>query len=91
MNQWSMEHLLLECEASGQARVWQLAEEPWSQKETGWISPDFGTILGCALIIIKDSEGKHKTRDSRLYRMLVSESTHLIWKMRCDRVTTSLG
>ncbi|KAE9384357.1 hypothetical protein BT96DRAFT_960906 [Gymnopus androsaceus JB14] len=73
----SMEHLLLECEASGQAR---------SQKGVGWISPDFGTILGCGLIKIKDSEGKHKPGDSRLYQILVSESTHLIWKMRCDRV-----
>ncbi|KAE9392449.1 hypothetical protein BT96DRAFT_1057036 [Gymnopus androsaceus JB14] len=73
----SMEHILLECEAHGQAKIWELTE---------WIAPDFGTILSCGLLKVKDPEGKYMQGDSRLYRILISESAHLIWKLRCNRV-----
>ncbi|KAE9398231.1 hypothetical protein BT96DRAFT_822334 [Gymnopus androsaceus JB14] len=82
----SMEHILLECEAHGQAKIWELAKDLWNVKKTEWIAPDFGTILSCGLIKIKDPEGKYMRGDSRLYRIIVSESAHLIWKLRCDRV-----
>ncbi|KAJ7615593.1 hypothetical protein DFH06DRAFT_1013295, partial [Mycena polygramma] len=34
----------------------------------------------------KSDDGKVKAGDARLYRILVSESAHLIWKLRCERV-----
>ncbi|KAJ3753758.1 hypothetical protein EV360DRAFT_96894 [Lentinula raphanica] len=73
----SMEHVLAECEASGQRL---------ESKKSNWIEVSFGVILGCGLIKIQDQEGKHLTGDSRLLRILVSESAHLIWKLRCERV-----
>lgn len=81
-----MEHTLLECDAPGQAMIWQLSGNLWKDKKSKWIAPDFGTILSCGLIKITDTKGKYRKEDSRLYRIIVSESAHLIWKMRCDRV-----
>ncbi|KAJ3728223.1 hypothetical protein C8R42DRAFT_547847, partial [Lentinula raphanica] len=46
----------------------------------------FGTILGCGLVKIMDEKGKHSVGDSRLFRILVSESAYLIWKIRCEQV-----
>ncbi|KAJ7895554.1 hypothetical protein B0H14DRAFT_2680816 [Mycena olivaceomarginata] len=40
----------------------------------------FGEILACG-VIKKKSRGK-----SCLYRILLSESAYLIWKLRCERV-----
>ncbi|KAJ3712432.1 hypothetical protein C8R42DRAFT_686871 [Lentinula raphanica] len=33
-----------------------------------------------------DEKGKHSVGDSRLFRILVSESAYLIWKIRCEQV-----
>ncbi|KAJ3991416.1 hypothetical protein F5050DRAFT_1581445 [Lentinula boryana] len=82
----SMEHILTECENSNQKLIWSLTEELWRNKKPEWIEPRFGTIIGCGLIKITNKEGKHLAGDSRLYRILISEAAHLIWKMRCENV-----
>ncbi|KAJ3753196.1 ribonuclease H-like protein [Lentinula raphanica] len=82
----SMEHILTECESSNQKMIWSLAESLWTGKTTNWVEPCFGTILGCGLVKMIDENGKHHTGDSRLFRILVSESAHLIWKLRCEKV-----
>ncbi|KAJ3735476.1 hypothetical protein DFJ43DRAFT_1214396 [Lentinula guzmanii] len=84
-NPESMEHILKECENSHQKTVWSLAENLWHEKKTKWIEPNFGIILGCGLIRITNDKGKHLPGDSRLYRILISESAHLIWKIRCEK------
>jgi hypothetical protein len=43
-------------------------------------------ITGCGLSDFKDSKGNCKAGGNRLYRILMSESAHLIWKLRCTRV-----
>ncbi|EIN10799.1 hypothetical protein PUNSTDRAFT_63757 [Punctularia strigosozonata HHB-11173 SS5] len=45
-----------------------------------------GAILGSQCTEIKDSKGKIKRGQTRLYRILIAESAHLIWKIRCQRV-----
>jgi ribonuclease HI len=45
-----------------------------------------GEVLGCCLASF---EAESKTKPSgvnRLYRILISESVYLIWKIRCERV-----
>jgi hypothetical protein len=43
----SMEHILLECKASGQDIVWKLTKDLWLNKHDTWIIPQYGIILGC--------------------------------------------
>ncbi len=44
-----------------------------------------GIVLSFYLTRMKDEEGNPRKGDSRLYRIVVSESAHLIWKLRNDR------
>ncbi|KAF9457662.1 hypothetical protein BDZ94DRAFT_1313963 [Collybia nuda] len=79
-----MEHVLAECEESARKQIWRLAEDFWSRKNLPWYEPSYGTQLGCALINFKDDKGKIQTGATRLYRILITESMHLTWKIRCE-------
>ncbi|KAG1759797.1 hypothetical protein EV702DRAFT_985928 [Suillus placidus] len=82
----SMEHILLYCDESLASRViWKAAKDLWLQRETSWPEIRFGTILGCNLITLRNTEGKTKVGATRLFKILVLESAHLIWKLRCER------
>ncbi|CAK5283645.1 unnamed protein product [Mycena citricolor] len=76
----TMEHILLECNAAGQRKVWQLAEAIWRTKSGKELDIDMGKIMACGAIDTGDAGL------SRFFRILVSESAHLIWRMRCERV-----
>ena len=81
----SMEHILTECRASGQITVWKLVRELFEKKGIPLpTTPTFGQILGCALASFRDQRGKLMNGNSRLYRIVVSESVYLIWKLRCE-------
>ena len=81
----SMEHILTECDAPGQRIIWKLAEALWAMKFTGWPQMKYGIILGGGLANFKTPGGKPDTGKNRLFQVLVSESTFLIWKIRCER------
>lgn len=82
----SMDHILLGCDASPASRViWKAAKDLWLKRENTWPEICFGTILGCNLIIVRDSDGKVKEGATRLMKILILESAHLIWKLRCER------
>ncbi|EPS94647.1 hypothetical protein FOMPIDRAFT_1079638, partial [Fomitopsis schrenkii] len=83
----SLGHILLECSATGQASVWKLARAAWRRKEIDWIPLHLLDILAIgprsrALVLGKPTPGHL----SRFWRILVSESAHLVWKLRCERV-----
>ena len=83
-----MEHILLHCDILGQKIVWKAAKQLWRKKHGTW--PDLrniGYITGCGLASFKNPEGKVLQEVNRLYRILISESAHLIWKLRCQRVS----
>ncbi|KAH9941472.1 ribonuclease H-like domain-containing protein [Amylocystis lapponica] len=82
----SMEHILTLCTAPGREEIWELAHELWSKKLREWTWPTMGSILACGLAEFLNAKGKPVRGDARLYRILVSESAHLIWKLRCERV-----
>ncbi|KAJ7779935.1 hypothetical protein B0H16DRAFT_1300123, partial [Mycena metata] len=82
----SLQHILLECSSPGQSEIWKLAEKFWKQKYSEWPEMSMGLLLGSSLAIFKDGNGKPQPAKSRLYRILVSESAHVIWKLRCDSV-----
>jgi hypothetical protein len=80
----SMEHILMECQATGQAEIWRLVEELWVLQGLPWTQPRFGTILGCGLAAYHSEGGDRElTGANRLYAILISESAHLIWRLRC--------
>ncbi|KAF5376341.1 hypothetical protein D9757_008664 [Collybiopsis confluens] len=82
----TLDHILTECDCPGQKEIWKCAQELWSTKKSDWIQPTPGSILSTGLLRLKNMEGNYLQGDSRLYRIVVSESTHLIWKLRCERV-----
>ncbi|KAJ3855451.1 hypothetical protein EV368DRAFT_72288 [Lentinula lateritia] len=84
----TLEHILIECTASGQKEIWGLAKQTWERTGLQWsdLQFDFGTILCCGLADFKNAEGKRETGQSRLFRILISESAYLIWKIRNERV-----
>ncbi|EIM88751.1 uncharacterized protein STEHIDRAFT_21159, partial [Stereum hirsutum FP-91666 SS1] len=81
----SLEHILLECTAPGGEIVWNLARQLWEMTGHPWPALSFGTILGCGLSDFRNPDGVRLPGTNRLYRILISESAHLIWKMRCTR------
>ncbi|KAJ7903106.1 hypothetical protein B0H13DRAFT_1621230, partial [Mycena leptocephala] len=56
-----------------------------------WPEVSLGTILGCGLAEFRDGKGKLKEGTRRLYRILMSESAYLIWRIRNERVISRNG
>lgn len=83
----SMTHILMECDIPGQKEVWDLAKQLWLKKHSYW--PDvksIDNIIGCSLMRFTTRNNRWDPGTSRLYRIIISESAHLIWKLRCNRV-----
>ncbi|KAH9915666.1 ribonuclease H-like domain-containing protein [Fomitopsis serialis] len=85
----SMDHILSECNAPGQEQIWSLAKNLWAKRNKTWPRPSLGAVLSCAQAPFKTIKGKRKTGDARLYRILMTESAYLIWKLRNERVIVS--
>jgi ribonuclease HI len=86
-----LEHILLKCESPGRATIWRAAEALWREKESEWPELSLGTILGCGLAEFRDEKGKIKQGSQRLYRILMSETAYLTWKLRNERVISRDG
>ena len=82
--QEDMEHILTKCDAGPRAQAWQMAGNLWKKRSNDPIPTRLGDILGCGLAEFK-KEGKPDRGKNRLYRILVSETAYLIWKMRNER------
>ncbi|PBK82299.1 hypothetical protein ARMGADRAFT_946869 [Armillaria gallica] len=81
----TMEHILLDCSIPGQEQVWSLTQGLWEKKGHMWPCLLLGLILGCMLYEPKSNVGKTLTGAARLFRIMISESAHLIWKLQCER------
>ncbi|TFK57854.1 hypothetical protein BDN72DRAFT_782799, partial [Pluteus cervinus] len=80
----SIEHILTECEYSGQEIIWELVEKALEKKRITWHGKSLGAALGCGMTDLRTEQGKRRTGDNRFYRIILSESVHLIWKIRCE-------
>ena len=80
-----MEHILTECDAPGREQIWTLANELWNKRSQTAIPTSYGTLLGCCLSNFKKQNGKSDKGLNRLFRIIVSESMYMIWKIRCER------
>ena len=81
----SMEHILTECDAPGREQVWSLAKELWHKRSPQQIPLNYGALLRCCLVNFKKDNGEPDTGNNRLFRIIVSESMYMIWKIRCER------
>jgi ribonuclease HI len=81
----SMEHILTECDATAPKIIWDLAEKLWKMQQSRWPQLKYGTILGCNMANFKHASGHINMGANRLYQIIISESAHLIWKLRCER------
>ena len=90
----TMEHILIHCRDSPVRIIWEQAKETWPHQEIPWPEISLGIILGCGAITIADipNDATHrqfpvpKRAAARLMRILITESAHLIWVLRCERV-----
>ncbi|KAJ7077992.1 hypothetical protein B0H15DRAFT_760568, partial [Mycena belliarum] len=82
----TMEHILLERSAPGQESLWKLAQELWELKGHPWPDMSIGKVLACGMADFKSARGKSDAGANRLFRILISETMHQIWKERCLRV-----
>ena len=80
-----MEHILTKCEAGTRKEAWRLANSLWAKRHPSAMPNTLGGVLGCGLASFKTREGKPDTGKNRLYRIVVSETAYLIWKLRNER------
>jgi hypothetical protein len=93
----SMEHILLECTHPTRQLIWNLARQLWPHDDQSWPEIDLGIILGCGSISsmpqrplnqeIDNARPQSKLRGPiRLLQITITETAHLIWALRCERV-----
>ncbi|KDQ33712.1 hypothetical protein PLEOSDRAFT_1031451 [Pleurotus ostreatus PC15] len=81
-----MSHILSRCETPGQEEVWTLAKKLWEKTGRTWSQPWIGNVIACALTKASADKKERDPGGNRLWRILISESAYLIWKLRCERV-----
>ena len=72
------------CKARARTTLWALANDLWKRRSGTLLPHRLGDILGCSLAEYKLNDKPDKGKN-RLYRILVSETAYLIWKMRNER------
>jgi hypothetical protein len=83
----TLEHILCSCESPERRKIWDLAKALWKLKmPEGHLWPGIGMIISCGTVKLTDTVGGRKYGEERLYRILISESARLIWRLRCRRV-----
>jgi exonuclease III len=82
-----MEHITLNCDIPGSRIIWNATKDLWAKRHNYW--PEIkciGSITGCGLAEFKNDANKPIPGAGRLYRILISEAAHLIWKLRNERI-----
>ncbi|OSC96278.1 hypothetical protein PYCCODRAFT_1379479 [Trametes coccinea BRFM310] len=82
----SLEHIVLACQAPGQQTIWTLARALLNQRRIPVPQLDLGSTLAAASITLRGLDERSTPSDDRLLRIVTTESVHLIWKIRCERV-----
>ena len=80
----TFEYIIAECDSVERHTTWDQANQPWRRKYDEDLPISEGAILGGGLANFKH-EGKPDAAKNRLYRILITESAHLIWVLRCER------
>jgi ribonuclease HI len=92
----TMSHILVNCRATPTRLIWGLAKHYWPRAQYKWPEINLGIILGCGSLTAQPIAAQQRNQTqppktsriqgtSRLLRILISESAHLIWVLRCER------
>jgi ribonuclease HI len=81
----TFQHIVQECDSKERKTIWKAANELWKIRYDDDLPMTEGAVLGCGLANFTKTNGKPDSPKNRLYRILMSESTHLIWILRCER------
>ncbi|PPR01210.1 hypothetical protein CVT24_006120 [Panaeolus cyanescens] len=71
-------------EHRGQNLIWELAQELLKAAGINKRRPSLGDILSAGVPQIHKRGGATDRAKSRLYTIVITESAHLIWKLRCE-------
>ncbi|KAI0037711.1 hypothetical protein FA95DRAFT_1551472 [Auriscalpium vulgare] len=88
----SLDHILFQCETDAPEIIWKLARDLWPHGDEMWPDISLGTILAVGSLTIEEDQSQNESRGkkrkqgaTRLLKILISESAHLIWVIRCER------
>ena len=87
----SMEHILTQCMIPGRERLWGMAMAMIKRKINRSFPLSLGMILGAPVVEVKTSDGRPNPGASRLARIVLLETAHLLWVARCERVIQREG
>jgi len=88
----TLEHILIDCDNTATSTIWRLAKQTWPNAFGLWPDIQLSLILGCGSIALPHQDDESTIRSpSRLLRILISESAHLIWVLRCERTIQGLN
>ena len=79
-----MEHIITDCKAKARETAWDLANDLWKKRSRTPLSTNIGDVLGCGLAHFTTNNKPDKGKN-RLYRIIMSETAYLIWKLRNER------
>ncbi len=82
----SLEHILLECDATGPQAIWELTKRLLNQRGVELPPLSLGMLLGAPAFTLRELRERRTPGLDRLCRIVLTESTHLVWKLRCERV-----
>ncbi|KAI0667436.1 ribonuclease H-like protein, partial [Trametes maxima] len=82
----TMTHILTECHAKGQKEIWEMTRKTLDERGIKLPEISLGLALSGPLLTLEDAKGKPKKGLTRLAKILIAESTYLIWVLRCQRV-----
>ncbi|KAJ6453023.1 hypothetical protein DFH09DRAFT_964120 [Mycena vulgaris] len=88
----SLRHILFECTRPGQEIIWRLTAELWGKRyDEPLPPPSMGMVLGSTLTLFEEEKRAKPSGVNRLYRILITESAYLIWKLRNECVIQKGG
>ena len=82
----SMEHILFQCQTHERRAVWKLAQTLWEKKGLRWEPVHLESLISIGITQQTTPDSRAQHARTRLWRLLISESAYLIWKLRCERV-----
>ncbi|EIW55529.1 uncharacterized protein TRAVEDRAFT_100706, partial [Trametes versicolor FP-101664 SS1] len=84
--QESLEHILVDCDAPGRGEIWSSVSTLLAAKGIEVPGLSIGTILAAPALSAAGKNARTQAGKNRLLRILLTESCHLVWKLRCERV-----
>ncbi|EIW60168.1 uncharacterized protein TRAVEDRAFT_120779, partial [Trametes versicolor FP-101664 SS1] len=79
------------CKAVGRETVWDLLRTTWALTKSKWHEPSWGVMIAAAAAHFETDNGGRLRSREHLWTILWTESTYLIWKLRCERVIANEG